>query len=469
MSHLFAPRFSALRLDLGPADAAHALLACLRGGSRRRLTARVERAWSPEGDALACLSVRSALDLYLQAVQLPRGSEVLISGLTIPDMPRILAAHGLVPVPVDLDPATLAPDLEAMERAITPKTRAMLIAHLLGGRIDLDPYLALAARRGLLLLEDGAQAFTGRHYTGHPAADASFFSFGSIKTATALGGCLARVRDRRLLERMRVLQEDWPEQSTQAYAGRAARLAPLVALQGGRAYGLLHRACAAAGVDCSAMLRRATRGFSGDGSLLGAIRRRPSTPLLRMLARRLSQDTAGRIARRARAGEALAQALAHVVTVLGIAQPVRTHWVLAIAVPHPESLIAALRAAGLDATSGATSIAPVDPPAGRPETDPVRCRMLMRQIVFLPAYPELGEGARRRLLEVIHIFQGNPDEKRAPRAKRFHRRVARLAAHMDEGVRDEVEKLDDGRTAPGRPRIGTACPGGRHPGGRPAR
>src|SRR6476660_1651277 len=60
--------------------------------------------------ALITLSVRSALDLYLRAIALPTGSEVIVSAITHPDMAEILRYHGLKPVPVDLDFDSAAPD-----------------------------------------------------------------------------------------------------------------------------------------------------------------------------------------------------------------------------------------------------------------------------------------------------------------------------------------------------------------------
>ena len=62
--------------------------------------------------ALVTLSVRSAWDLYFQIKKFPRDSEVLMTGISIPDMVRIIKDHGLVPVPVDLYPDTMQPDLE---------------------------------------------------------------------------------------------------------------------------------------------------------------------------------------------------------------------------------------------------------------------------------------------------------------------------------------------------------------------
>ncbi len=183
---------------------------CLTRWDRAGLADDLEDLWSAADDAFACLSVRSGFDLWLKALQLPVGSEVLVSAITIRDMVRIIESHGLVPVPVDLQPDDLSVDLESLERAISPRTRAILVAHLFGTRQRLEPILDIARRHGLFVAEDCAQAFAGRHYTGHPQADISMFSFGSIKTATALGGAMLCVRDAQILAQMRQLQKSYP-------------------------------------------------------------------------------------------------------------------------------------------------------------------------------------------------------------------------------------------------------------------
>src|SRR5687768_1802064 len=90
--------------DLSWSDLAMGALALFRAGDHAALQSRAEAAWSSGDDTLACLSVRTGLDLLLQALALPRGSEVLVSAITIRDMVRILEHHGLVPVPLDVDP-----------------------------------------------------------------------------------------------------------------------------------------------------------------------------------------------------------------------------------------------------------------------------------------------------------------------------------------------------------------------------
>lgn len=64
----------------------------------------------------------TGFDLLLQTLKLPAGSEVLCSAVTIPDMIYLLRHHGLVPVPVDLDPQTLAVDVCQLRAAVTEVT-----------------------------------------------------------------------------------------------------------------------------------------------------------------------------------------------------------------------------------------------------------------------------------------------------------------------------------------------------------
>ena len=85
------------RLDIGFRDLCYGLLGSLTLGDRSAIQASLEHDWSDgNNDALACLSVRSGFDLLLQALDLPAGSEVLYSAVTIPDMVQVAKSHGLV-------------------------------------------------------------------------------------------------------------------------------------------------------------------------------------------------------------------------------------------------------------------------------------------------------------------------------------------------------------------------------------
>ena len=349
---------------------------------------------------MVCLSVRSAFDLLLTALSLAPGDEVAFSAVTHPDMVRIAEAHGLRALPVDLDPETLAPRADMLERAITSRTRLIVVAHLFGGRAELAPLVDVARRHGQLVVEDCAQCLRGPQERGHELADVSLFSFGAIKTATALGGALARVDDRHLAERMRARQERWPVQPRQEYALRVLKFVGLRVLGHPRVYWLFSRSLAAAGRDLDSVVNGAVRGFPGP-ELLRQIRRRPSAPLLALLARRLRRFDAARLEARARAGRLLGAALPP-----GVVRPGRTaldstHWVFPVVTSDRAELIAALRRAGFDAAAATSSIASVSPPCDRPDLRPEEADRTLAGVVFLPAYPELGDRELARLASAV--------------------------------------------------------------------
>src|SRR3984893_2932441 len=127
------------RLDIRFRHFVYALSACGWEPQADRLGARLAGTWSPSGQGIACRSVRSGFHLMLDALGLAEGDEVLVSAVTHPDMVRIIEAHGLAAVPVDLDIASLAPRLELAEHLVTRRTRAILVAHLFGGRFEMGP------------------------------------------------------------------------------------------------------------------------------------------------------------------------------------------------------------------------------------------------------------------------------------------------------------------------------------------
>ena len=102
------------RLDISLADLGYALLAALFARDPERRARRVAHSWAAADEAMACASVRS-VDCLLSALDLRAGDEVLVSAITHPDVPRIIASHGLVAVPVDVDAGTMAPRLDVLE------------------------------------------------------------------------------------------------------------------------------------------------------------------------------------------------------------------------------------------------------------------------------------------------------------------------------------------------------------------
>lgn len=388
------------RLDIRFGHFVYALSACVWARDQERSASRLAGTWSPSGQGIACRSVRSGLHLLLEVLALNAGDEVLVSAVTHPDMVRILEAHGLVAVPVDLDVATLSPRLELAERLVTPRTRAVLVAQLFGGRFDMEPLVAFAKRHRLQIWEDCAQAFTGPGDTGDPNADVSMYSFGALKTGTALGGALLKVRDRSVLERMRRLQRGWPLQSRRTYAAGVLKFLAFSLATRPLLYGLLAWFHHGSGRDFDRLVNSSVKAFK-PGRLLPQLEVQPSAPLLVTLAHRLQTFDDDRLRRRAAAGAWLACNLPPGLQLAGAAMNGHTHWLFPVMAAQPDELIAACRAAGFDAARGASSVAAVPAPANRPEADPVDARRMMAALVFLPAYPELPRGSLARLASAI--------------------------------------------------------------------
>ena len=403
-----------LRLDIRARDLAYGLAACEWARNPRRRAAELEHGWSPDGQALACFSVRSGFDALLDALALEPGSEVLVSAVTHPDMARIIEAHGLTAVPVDLDVATLAPRADLVERSVTPKTRMILVAHLFGGRVDLRPPVEIARRHGLLLVEDCAQSLRGPGDTGDPVADVSLFSFGTIKTATALGGALVRVRDADLLARMREIQAAWPVERRLARLVKTGKISLLALLGTPVVYGAFVRVLLVLGRDLDETLSVVVRAFPRSDAagvtdeLLGRIRRRASAPLLALLARRLRTFYVARLERRALLGERVVAGLPRELRHPGEHALSRTHWVVPVIAPEPTALVDELARAGLDASRATSSIVAIDQPGGQGGPAPEDAKRLMSQVVFVPVYPELPEAAVERMLGALRRVGDRP-------------------------------------------------------------
>ncbi len=387
------------RLDITWPDLLYALAGCLTRWDRASAQAAVEQTWSDDGDALACLSVRSAFDLLLAAAKLPPGSEILVSAITIPDMVRIIREHGLVPVPLDLDPQSALPTPEQIASRITTQTRAVLIAHLFGTAAPLDAHIALAREHNLLFVEDCAQAFRGLEYSGHPQADASLFSFGTIKTATALGGAIAIVRDRSLLDDMRRRQATYPVQSRAGYFQRVVKYMALKAASYRAPLQCLIALMRLVGRDHDRLLNSFVRGFPAD-RMFSLIRRQPCAPLLRLLARRLQTFKTTRQEHRALRGKGLADALRGLFACPGADVTPHVFWVYPIVTDQPQAVRDELFRHGFDSTQGQSMIV-VDPPEGRADLVPTIARRLLSQIIYLPFYDALPDAELQRMAGVL--------------------------------------------------------------------
>jgi dTDP-4-amino-4,6-dideoxygalactose transaminase len=372
--------------DIGYNDLLAGVAACLWPHPHWQVQQAAEARWSSTADTLASLSVRSAFDAILQALALPPGSEVLVSALTIPDMVRILLHHGLQPVPIDIDPETLALDCGQVQRAIRPHTRAVLVAHLFGSRMALDETAAIAQRHQLLLWEDCAQAYAGPTYRGHPASDISLFSFGPIKTHTALGGAFTCFRDPQLHAQVRAIQAKYPLQARSAYLRRILKLGGLSLLTPPPVYGAAVALLRRRGLNHDDLFSQIARSFPG-ANLIARIRYQPSASLLQMLERRVRNWDAQTIRRRIEMAQRIFAVIPQQPRPGRLADQ-HSHWVIPIFSQDPDALVQALWSAGFDATRKASSLTIVPSPPGwrTPMAEQIQARLL-----YLPFYPDLTD------------------------------------------------------------------------------
>jgi perosamine synthetase len=370
------------RLDIGWSDLLAAAAYCVAPRRRQALAHRVETLWSDGGDAFVCLSVRSGLDLLLT------------------DMVRIVEHHGLVPVPVDLDMRTLTVKVDSLKRAVTANTRALLIAHLFGSRMPLDDASEFARQRGLLMIEDCAQSFTGLEYRGHDRSDVSMFSFGPIKTSTALGGALLRIKDPALRARMSLLQSTYPVQGRWRFFKRLSRFSVVRFMLQRVPFTVLCAALRAVGKNHDELISHAVRGFSGP-DFFANIQQRPSYPLLALLRRRLTRADGGRVARRIGAAQGVLRHLPRLARP-GSDAAYHSYWTFPVSPDQPDELVYHLFRRGFDATRGSWSLYCIPAPEGRPPA--TEALEAMRHVVYVPAYPEVPSDERDRLAEALREF-----------------------------------------------------------------
>ncbi len=130
----------------------------------------------------------SALHIAMRLLNIGPGDEVITTPFTFIATSWAIAYVGAKPVYVDIDPASMNMDPTLVERAITPRTRAIMPVHLYGHPFDLDPILEICTRRGIPLVEDAAQA-VGARYKGKNVGTFGAMSAFSFYPGKNLGAC----------------------------------------------------------------------------------------------------------------------------------------------------------------------------------------------------------------------------------------------------------------------------------------
>jgi dTDP-4-amino-4,6-dideoxygalactose transaminase len=167
--------------------------------------------------AIATASGRDALALILDGLGLAAGDELVIPAYTLGELVPLMQARGIVPVPADIDPATCNVTPASVAARVGPRTRAILVVHLLGAPCDIEALCVLAAERGVPLVEDCAHAL-GARVAGRAVGSfgrAALFSLEATKAVAAFGGGVVATADEPLAARIRQLlagreRREWP-------------------------------------------------------------------------------------------------------------------------------------------------------------------------------------------------------------------------------------------------------------------
>ena len=150
----------------------------------------------------------AALDIAVKALNLGKGDEVIMPAFTIISPAQSLVTTGATPVLVDSDQRTWNMDVNQIEAKITPKTKAILVVHIYGLPVDMDPVLELCQKYNLKLIEDAAE-MQGQTYKGKMCGsfgDLSTFSFYPNKHVTTGEGGMLVCNDKTLAERCKKLR-----------------------------------------------------------------------------------------------------------------------------------------------------------------------------------------------------------------------------------------------------------------------
>lgn len=200
--------------DIGDEEIAE-VVACLRSGwvTTGPKTRQFEQEFAAYLDAdVETVSVNSAtagLHLALEALGIGPGDEVILPTMTFTATAEVVRYLGAQPVLVDVEPDTLNLGAAAIQAAITPRTRAVIVVHYAGLACDMDPILSLAAEHGLRVIEDAAHAlptvYKGR-LVGTLGSDVTVFSFYANKTMTTGEGGMVVTRDPGLAARVRMMR-----------------------------------------------------------------------------------------------------------------------------------------------------------------------------------------------------------------------------------------------------------------------
>jgi len=425
------------------------------------------------------LSVRSLLDLFLSAKSYPAGSEVIITPpFNVKGMVQIIKHYDLSIVPIDIPDfeedqnPSVGIDLNVVCNAITELTVVIIIVHPFGlvctsdeemkKLHDLVSFHNKEKSNKIAILEDCSECFTGgrqssvghnneqlkshESYTGSKYADVNFFSFGMIKTSTALGGGIAVLRNesnekkevKKVSKEMRRLQYSlYGQQSRIEYFMKVVKAVLLVFLsEHSILCGLIILIIDFFGFNYDELISSALSGFRTDKQemrhffkkntdkykletkvLIRKIRKRPSHALLSLLLRRLKQleitsrVVSSRIQRSKKMGDLMNRHLSILQRPTGRKGSQHFFWLFPILVTDPDAVSYSMKGTNVDVPRGASQLACVTSFLHQIEGEACpNAKRMMDHILYLPITSQhVPDMEMKRLFHSLLMATGDRD------------------------------------------------------------
>eukprot|EP01066_Platyproteum_vivax_P011241 Platyproteum_vivax@DN5100_c0_g1_i1.p1 len=340
-------------------------------------------------------SVRSGLDLVIQGLFtqgfVEYGSEVLMGSINIPEMSNILRAHGLVPIPIDMNIEDMTVRLDCLKRNYTKRAKVILVPQLFGKIADISELIEFARARNLFVIEDCAQAFVGKRFRGSKQADANLFSFGTIKSLTASGGGLLRLKNNNLLKITKNVQAKYAYQSSAKYYQKLVLTCYLLMCQPPVTCSQWMYYCRKFNYNYQAYFVNMTRGFQDGGDIFKKYRIRPCNVLMAALKYRIEHfDDAKYQQDMQRLYNFTLSLTEKGVEVPGLSSLHDSNygfWLYPVLCPigsNPKKIIDELTKCGVFAQVASTQLTVIQPPSTGNYEMPRRSAHFFERVIFLP-------------------------------------------------------------------------------------
>ena len=265
--------------------------------------------------------------------------------------------------------------------------------------METEEIIAIARKHNLLVLEDAAQAYAGNRYQGNPETDIILFSFGLIKTNTAVRGAIVKIKDPNLYADVVYKNDRYDRQENGQFLKKLMKVVLIKLLTTRTIYTGFYKLINAMGKDFEKVLAGFTKGFAG-ADLLKQIRYRPCAANKKLLVKKMLSFKQDEIDCRVQMAKDILQDIPDSYKI-GSRNKRHTHWVLPVETQDPNGLIRYLQINGFDASQKASSLIKLTTADHVPAKDDLQTKNL----VYLPAYTAMSAKDRNRLTQLLISFQ----------------------------------------------------------------